>query len=130
MQPSYKDTWPVSQEFRRMMAAGEMKGAQLNFFGDYKPAEELYDLENDPHEIHNLAKDPNYQAELKRHQMLLQRWMRESNDQGQYPESDAALLACYERWREKCVNPEFERVKHLVKWAPKPSKKSKKGKKK
>lgn len=82
MQPSYKDTWPVSIEFRRMMAAGEMKGAQLNFFGDHKPAEELYDLENDPHEIHNLAKDPAYQNVLKQHQIHLQRWMRETNDQG------------------------------------------------
>ena len=63
MQPSYKDTWPVSVEFRRMMAAGEMKEAQLLFFGDEKPPEELYDLESDPHEINNLAKDPAYQAE-------------------------------------------------------------------
>lgn len=56
--------------------------------------------------------------------------MRDTNDQGQYPETDAALLACYQRWREKCVTPEFDRVVHLVEWKPKPPKKSKRKSKK
>ena len=114
MQPSYKDPWPVSKELRRLMAAGEIKDAQTLFFGDEKPAEELYDLEKDPHEIHNLARDPAYVEVLKQHRALLQQWMRETDDQGQYPESDAALLACLKRWGDKCVNPEYDRVRRLV----------------
>ena len=31
-----------------------------------KPAEELYELENDPNQIRNLAKEPEYAAELER----------------------------------------------------------------
>jgi len=60
MQPSYKDPWPVSKRFRELMAAGEMNETQLVFFSDERVPEELYDLENDPHEIHNLAADPRY----------------------------------------------------------------------
>ena len=116
MQPSYKDPWPVSREFRRMMAAGEMRGAQKLFFGDERPAEELYDLANDPHEINNLAKDPQHRETLETHRKLLAKWMKDTDDKGQYPESDAALLACLKRWRDKCVNPEYDRIRELPAW--------------
>ncbi len=111
MNPSYKDPWPVSQEMRRMMAAGEMNETQLLFFGDEKPAEELYDLANDPHEIRNLARDPKFQKVLAQHRDLLSGWIEETEDQGQVVESDAGLLAALKRWGEKCVNPEYDRVR-------------------
>ena len=111
MQPSYKDGWPVSKEFRRMMAAGEMNPTQLVFFGNKKPEEELYDLSNDPHEIHNLAKDARFQSELKKHRAILANWISATGDKGQEIESDAGLLATLKRWGEKCVNPEYDRVR-------------------
>ena len=111
MQPSYKDPWPVSKELRRMAAAGEMNDVQMQFFGPHKPAEELYDLENDPHEIHNLARDPKYAEELGRHRTLLANWIAASGDQGQQTESDAGLRAVLKRWGAKCVNPEYDRVR-------------------
>ena len=111
MNPSYKDPWPVSKQFRRMMEAGEMKGAQLVFFGEGKPAEELYLLADDPHEIVNLAGDPAYTADLERHRKLLSGWIAETGDQGQEVESDAGLLATMKRWGELCVNPEYDRVR-------------------
>lgn len=111
MQPSYKDPWPVSKEFRRMMAAGEMNEAQLVFFGDQKPAEELYDLQNDPHEIHNLAAEPRFADDLAKHRKILADWIAETGDNGQVVESDAGLLATLKRWGDKCVNPEYDRVR-------------------
>ncbi|MEM7013614.1 MAG: sulfatase, partial [Verrucomicrobiota bacterium] len=94
-----------------MMAAGEMDEAQLVFFGDTKEPEELYDLENDPHEIHNLAKDPKFAEDLKRHQQLLADWIKETGDKGQAPESDIGLKCTLMRWGDKCVNPEYDRVR-------------------
>ncbi len=114
MQPSYKDPWPVSQEFRRLMAEGKMNETQLVFFGPKKEPEELYDLANDPHEIHNLAKDPKYKKELARHRKLLAVWIKETGDKGQKPESDIGLLTTLKRWGAKCVNPEYEKVRHLL----------------
>ena len=111
MQPSYKDPWPVSKKFRALMEAGEMNEAQLVFFGPEKPAEELYDLEKDPHEIHNLAGDPAFQEELARHRLLLQTWIQETHDQGQLTESEIGLLCTLKRWGDKCVNPEYEPVR-------------------
>ena len=111
MNPSYKYGWPVSKVFREMMAAGKMNETQLVFFGDAKPPEELYDLTNDPHEIHNLAADPRHRAELERHRTLLADWIESTGDQGQVVESDAGLLATMKRWGDLCVNPEYDRVR-------------------
>ena len=111
MQPSYKDPWPVSVKFRDMMAKGEMNETQLVFFGPEKQPEELYDLENDPHEIRNLAGDPAHAAALARHRKLLADWIEETGDQGQTTESDAGLRAVLKRWGAKCVNPEYDRVR-------------------
>lgn len=35
----------------------------------------------------------------------------ETGDKGQTLESDAGLLATLKRWGDKCVNPEYERVR-------------------
>ena len=94
-----------------MMAAGEMNETQNVFFGPKKPAEELYDLEKDPHEINNLADDPAFAAALKRHRQILAKWIDETGDQGQEVESDIGLLATMKRWGERCVNPEYDRVR-------------------
>ncbi len=37
--------------------------------------------------------------------------MRETDDQGQYPESAEGLLQVLYRWGDKCVNPEYEAVR-------------------
>jgi N-sulfoglucosamine sulfohydrolase len=98
MQPSYKDPWPVSQRFREMIARGEMNGAQLVFFSTEKPAEELYDLENEPHQIRNLATDPASAKELARHRKLLADWITKTGDQGQVTESDEGLIQVLYEW--------------------------------
>jgi N-sulfoglucosamine sulfohydrolase len=115
MQPSYKDPWEVSKDFRRLMGEGKMNEVQKVFFSGHRPSEELYDLENDPYEIHNLAQDPNYIAELKYHRKLLSAWIKETGDKGQFPESDIGLLCTLKRWGEKCINPEYDKVRHLLK---------------
>ena len=46
------------------------------------PEEELYDLQNDPHEIRNLAKSPEHQKTLERLRAVLTQWIDETNDQG------------------------------------------------
>lgn len=122
MQPSYKDPWPVSIRFREMMAAGAMNDVQQIFFGAGKPAEELYDLDHDPHEIHNLAQDPRHAAALEDHRRLLDQWITETSDQGQQPESDAGLIQVLYEWGDKCVNPEYEPLRGLIEAVPRKAK--------
>jgi N-sulfoglucosamine sulfohydrolase len=51
-----------------------------------KAAEELYDLQADPWEIHNLATVPEHQETLKRMRGVLEKWIEDSNDQGRVAE--------------------------------------------
>lgn len=118
MQPSYKDPWPVSIRLREMMKNGEMNAVQKIFFGDAKPAEELYDLESDPHEIVNLAADPAHAAELARHRKLLADWIATTGDKGQQPEDDAGLIQVLYEWGEKCVNPEYDHLRGVIEPRP------------
>lgn len=97
--------------WKRLYAEGKLTTEAAAFAANKRPAEELYDLENDPHEVRNLAGDPKYAAELRRHRNILKEWMKESDDKGQYPESTEGLLQVMYRWGDKCVNPEYEAVR-------------------
>ncbi len=114
MQPGYKDPWPVSLRLREMMARGEMNEAQLVFFGPNKPAEELYDLANDPHQIHNLVQSREHARELERHRQLLADWIATTGDKGQVTEDDAGLIQVLYEWGAKAVNPEYDRLREQI----------------
>jgi hypothetical protein len=73
--------------------------------------EELYDLENDPHEINNLAGDPKYADTLQQHQKILADWIKKTDDQGQYPESAESLRGVLKRWSKQAVNPEYKKAR-------------------
>jgi len=45
-----------------------------------RPAEELYDLKNDPHQLANVADLPRYAAARQRLRAALDRWMRQTGD--------------------------------------------------
>ena len=111
MQPSYRDDWDVTARMRTLHAERKLNEVQDRFWGEERPAEELYDLKNDPHEIHNLARDPARKDELHRHRRLLADWICETGDQGQYPEDDANLQYMLDWWGERCVNPEYDRLR-------------------
>lgn len=83
---AYMDEMPTMKEWRRLDALGKLTGPQAFFFTKDRPAEELYDTEADPHEIRNLAGDPQHQATLKRLRAVLDDWIKTTGDQGAIPE--------------------------------------------
>ena len=84
----YMNQMPTMQEMRRLNAAGELKGPQMQYFRETKPVEELYDTFSDPHEVENLADDPNYRDVLKRMRKAHAKWVRETSDIGRIPEPE------------------------------------------
>ncbi len=53
---------------------------QFDFAFAKRPAEELYDLLKDPHQIHNVAGDPAYFAALQSHRARVDDWMKRTDD--------------------------------------------------
>jgi hypothetical protein len=76
------------QEWRRLAAAGQLTGPPAIFFQPTKPIEELYDTENDPDEVTNLADDEQYAAVLFRLRAAHEKWRTDTADVGLIPEAE------------------------------------------
>jgi arylsulfatase A-like enzyme len=80
---AYKEKqYPVWNLLKELHAAGKLTPAQAALCAPTMPAEELYDLEADPHEIHNLAQAPAHQDTLMRLRGALEQWIEQAKDQG------------------------------------------------
>lgn len=77
---------PSMQSWEAAFEAGELNEVQSKFWGT-KPAEELYDIEADPHNINNLADQPQYQQILKKMREVNRKWQLEIKDVGFIPEA-------------------------------------------
>jgi N-sulfoglucosamine sulfohydrolase len=84
---AYKEkAYPVWNLMKQLHAEGKLTPVQEVLMAPTMPPEELYDLENDPYEIHDLARSPEHQDVLKRLRAVLEKWIDESDDQGRFPE--------------------------------------------
>ncbi len=113
MQPNYRTNSPLMQHMHNEYEAGNLNETQARFFGPERPAEELYDLQNDPGETNNLVHSHHrkHAIQLAKHRDILYRWIIETDDKGRFPESDNALRAVIDRWGEDAVNKEYKRVR-------------------
>ena len=71
---------PVFRTMQKLRDAGKLNAAQMNCFIKPRPKEELYDLENDPYELNNLAGKPQYVTHLKRLRAELKGWQKRTDD--------------------------------------------------
>ncbi|MGY1842630.1 sulfatase family protein [Modestobacter sp. SYSU DS0875] len=100
--PDHLATWA---ELRRLhslegnqLATGQVRDVltplQRSVVAASKPAEELYDLQEDPHETVDLAGSPEHAEVLDRLRGALDGWIEEYGDLGQVPEDELI-----EQWR-------------------------------
>ena len=83
----YKDTsYPALQVMRQLHAEGRLEGAAAQWMAPARPELELYDLEADPHEVDNLARDERHAPTLERLAGALDAWIESSGDRGRIPE--------------------------------------------
>ncbi len=90
------------QDVYRRHQAGELDTAQARFFAS-RSYEELYDLNADPDQLHNLADDPGQRARVRDFARALDRHMLAINDNGFIPEGSP--LEGYEASRAPGVYP-------------------------
>lgn len=71
---------PTFQAMRKLRDTAQLAAAQMGCFVKPKPEEELYDLDNDPHELRNIVRDAEHSATLKALREELAKWQRETED--------------------------------------------------
>lgn len=107
MQQNYRTPLPLSMKLQSMYDHGKLTPGQAMPYGK-RPAEELYDMEKDPHQTVNLAQSSDHEAALLKMRGLLTDWIGDTGDKGMFPESRGALQAVKNRLGNQAVAPEFD----------------------
>lgn len=113
----YAETSVVRKEMRRLFAEGRLPARSAQFLQPTRPAEELYDTQNDAWELTNLAADPRYADELERLRDHCDEWQMSVRDAHLIPESILAEeeASVGDRWSilNKASNGEARTAKLL-----------------
>jgi arylsulfatase len=72
--------FPSGAELWKAHAAGKTKSEQHQVFANPCPAEELFDLSKDPHQLTNIADNPEYAKILKKARKQLAAWTEKTGD--------------------------------------------------
>ncbi len=86
LQNNYRYIMLAYREWRDLFKAGQLNEAQSQFFRT-RPAEMLFDIKADPHEVNNLATNPQYADVLTALRQRLQDQVKSLPDLSFYPES-------------------------------------------
>jgi arylsulfatase A-like enzyme len=79
----YKEKqYPVWNLIKDLNGAGKLTPVQAVLAAPTMPAEELYDLNNDPYETNNLAQSSSGASVLLRMRSVLEKWIEDTHDQG------------------------------------------------
>jgi len=95
----FDDRKRAFRELRRLHRAGRLNEHAARMWSERKPVEELYDLKNDPHELHNLAESSEHaessgHGEIKRRlASRLRHWILGHRDSGLLPEAEYQIRA-------------------------------------
>jgi arylsulfatase A-like enzyme len=88
---AYKEKqYPVWNLIKELAAQDKLTPEQAALAAPTMPAEELYDLASDPHQIKNLAKSNQieHRGALERLREVLTNWIEQTHDQGRIPEPE------------------------------------------
>ncbi len=83
---AYRKNISMMPVFLELKEEGKLNATQKIWFGT-KTTEELYDCENDPHNLNNLAKNPEYTTVLSKMRLALLNQLQSVPDLGELPEA-------------------------------------------
>lgn len=73
-------TFPAGEELWEKHRAGETNGLQQDIFQQPRPEEELFQVSDDPYQMHNLAGDEQFSGTLEQMRQLLADWTKATGD--------------------------------------------------
>ncbi|MFN7933526.1 MAG: sulfatase [Bryobacteraceae bacterium] len=83
-------SYPTLTVMKQLHEQGKLNATQQLFMVPRKPDTELYDLQNDPHEVNNLAAKPEHRKRAADMDRRLQAWLKEMDDKGAIAEKPEA----------------------------------------
>ena len=103
----YRNRHPAMQELWRLRLENRLEGPQTLLMQDQRPVEELYDTQNDPWEMHNLAGDPAHTSVLPRMRAAMDEWRETCGDLGELSEEQLLERFWPGRKQPKTAAPMF-----------------------
>ena len=92
LQNNYRYRMLAFAEWRNLHKAGKLNAAQSQFF-EARPAEQLFDLSKDPHEVNDLSKNPGHREVLLDMREGMTAKVKAIHDLSFYPESHMVAMA-------------------------------------
>jgi N-sulfoglucosamine sulfohydrolase len=111
---TYRKSQEGVKELYRLDSLGKLNPVQAALMRKTKPAEELYDTQNDPYEINNIAGNSELQDKLIELRAALDQWIRETGDLGFTPEQDIAKAFWPDMKQPQAEKPQVSVVKNKV----------------
>ena len=84
---NYRDNQPLMQSLWKGLEEGTLTEKQAAMF-EPGPAEEFYDIDNDPFEMNNIADDEEFTTELNKHREAMDKWIASGDDYSVFPEDE------------------------------------------
>lgn len=75
-----KSSRPNLDELRQMAKEGKLTDAQMDPLIAPRPAEELFNVAKDYHQLNNLATDPKYSEKLNELRKIMDQWQKQTGD--------------------------------------------------
>jgi uncharacterized sulfatase len=94
------ESGPLMTELRKAEKAGKLSPEAKQLVAPNKPEESLFDLNIDPFEFNDLAKNPDYKYKLKELREVHNQWMEKVLDVGLIPE---AIIRDWEKSKNKPI---------------------------
>lgn len=99
---AYRLQMPMMRRMIELLQRDSLQADQMRWFIAPRGKEEFYDVENDPHEMHNLIANPDYHEEIMRLRNEFDRWIEEDtprwaqteleNQEMMWPEAQQPIL--------------------------------------
>jgi uncharacterized sulfatase len=99
-------SYPILALLHDMHNKGKLNATQELFMAAEKPAEELYDIQADPHEVNNLALSPRHVVIKKTLSNELDKWMTAVGDMGIRDEP----IPLADQWYGNILRPRYIKV--------------------
>ena len=82
MDIAYRKMQPSMRDILRLRDAGKLNAIQSRWFEPKGTDEEFYDVKNDPYQLHDLSKNPQYAAQMERFRKVFKEWQQQVTDMG------------------------------------------------